>query len=249
MARVEVRPQYKRRKKRGKRLAVRKKREVKLSLRWAEVTPPTGTPAGERSPVAGPGTGAGVMVGWAVLAREECPPEGEEALRWVILSSEPVGDADAARRVLGLYRCRWCIEEWHRCLKEGCGIEKARLKDAQGIARLAAVVGPVGARLMYLRDVARDVRAGHKPPSWREVVPPHVLRVVAKLAERDPGTLEADVFWLTIARRGGYLARKGDPPPGWGAIWHGWREVTLLAQGLALAEGAGGGGRGAGGDV
>ena len=244
VARVEVRPQHKKRKKRGKRVAVREGREAKLELRWARVTLPP--PVNDRR-----SRGREAVEAWAVLAQEKDPPPGEEAIRWVLLSSERVEDADAARRVLGLYRCRWCIEEWHRCLKEGCGIEKARLRDAQGIARLAAVLGPVAARLLALREAARDVwerrsdpgvdggDAGEPPGprGWREAAGPHVLRVVAKLAKRDPATLGADEFWLTIAQRGGYLARKNDPPPGWGAIWHGWREITLLAQGLALAEG------------
>lgn len=42
------------------------------------------------------------------------------------------------------------------------------------------------------------------------------------------------LFWLTIAERGGYLARKRDGPPGWQTIWKGWSNFMLMVLGVEL---------------
>jgi len=42
-------------------------------------------------------------------------------------------------------------------------------------------------------------------------------------------------LWHTIARFGGYLDRKSDPPPGWQTLWKGWIYVQTILQGVSLA--------------
>ena len=44
------------------------------------------------------------------------------------------------------------------------------------------------------------------------------MLIVAKLAKCDGIELTPRRFWLTIAKRGGYVARKGDGPPGWSQL-------------------------------
>jgi hypothetical protein len=47
--------------------------------------------------------------------------------------------------------------------------------------------------------------------------------------------LTAQQCWYAIARLGGYLARKGDGPPGWKTLWRGWLQVQTLLEGVHLA--------------
>ena len=49
----------------------------------------------------------------AVLAREESPPSGEEALEWLLLTSLPVASYEQASLVVAWYAVRWCIEIYH----------------------------------------------------------------------------------------------------------------------------------------
>jgi hypothetical protein len=50
----------------------------------------------------------------AILAREPSPARGEEALQWLLFTSEPIETLAAATRVLGDYGHRWRIEDFHK---------------------------------------------------------------------------------------------------------------------------------------
>lgn len=178
---------------------------------------------------------------WAVHVREDQPPEGVgEPLEWMLLTSEPVDTAADALRVVGYYRERWVIEEFHRVEKEGCRLEHSQLDDAADVARLAAVVAVVATRLLQLRDSARaaqaDPAAADTPAALAAAgTPASWVTVVAELAGVEPGQLTPTLFWRTLARRGGHIGRKSDGPPGWKTIWRGFYDVQLLVEGMGLA--------------
>jgi len=170
-----------------------------------------------------------------VLVEEAIPNEDFEPIRWVLLHDEDISNADQAWRVVDWYSCRWRIEEWHRCLKEGCRLEKHRFDQADDVRRLAMILGPVAVRLLWLRDLAEDSVDAEDREALAAVVAPSLLMAVALLAGVKPGALTPTQFWLTIALRGGYQPRRGTHP-GWIVIWRGWREVSLVAQGVSLGH-------------
>lgn len=170
--------------------------------------------------------------GWALLIREDDPPEDAEALRWVLLTREPVRTEADARRVIGYYRARWMIEEWHRVLKEGCRVEKSQLDDAEDAKRLAAIQSVVAVRLLQLRELAD--RAGDDVEALQGVVPALWIAIAAALAGVQPHRLTPRAFWRTLARQGGHLGRARDPRPGWKVIWRGWYDLQRMAQGAQL---------------
>ena len=65
---------------------------------------------------------------YAVYAVETDPPDGEEPVEWMLLTTEEVNRATQARVILRWYTYRWRIEEYHKILKSGCGAESYRLK-------------------------------------------------------------------------------------------------------------------------
>jgi hypothetical protein len=58
-----------------------------------------------------------------VAATETTPPQGEEALSWVLLTNLPVPDLDSAVEKIRWYGQRFAIETWHKVLKSGCKVE------------------------------------------------------------------------------------------------------------------------------
>ena len=64
--------------------------------------------------------------------------------------------------------------------------------------------------------------------SCPEVISQDVIQVVLHLDKRPKATLTAKDLWHTIARFGGYLDRKNDPPPGWQTLWKGWIYVQTV---------------------
>ena len=60
---------------------------------------------------------------YAVYAFEIHPPEGEEAVSWMLLTSESVTTITLAATILRWYTYRWHVEEYHKILKSGCQVE------------------------------------------------------------------------------------------------------------------------------
>lgn len=211
----------------GRGKITRRDRSAEVSIRFAAVQlePPWNHP-GEHAP----------RRVWVVYLREDDPPAPDEAVDWMLLTSEVVETEEEARRIVTFYQRRWVIEEWHRALKEGCRVEDSQLDEAEDHLRLAALLSVIAVRLVQLRDLAdpqhdeaRSVEVLHRwaPPLW--------IAVVARLGRHDAATMTPQQFMLTIARRGGYLARRRDPRPGWKVLWRGWSEVALLVEGAQLA--------------
>ena len=75
---------------------------------------------------------------WVVWVHEPDPPAGVEPLDWMLLSDLPIAEADAAWQRVEWYCRRWIIEEWHRVLKTGCGVEQREFKTAEHLQRVLA---------------------------------------------------------------------------------------------------------------
>lgn len=188
---------------------------------------------------------------WVVYVREENPPTEVEGIEWMLLTSEAVETSEEACERIDWYSLRWVIEEWHRAEKTGCRLEASQLKSAAAIESLAAFVAIVAVRLMQLRDLAQvavkepgedPTLPANDPEALQAAVPRTWLLIVAKLAKCEPADLTPRGFWLTIAKRGGFIGRKSDGMPGWLTIWRGWYDIMLMVQGaelLGVAPGAG----------
>ena len=64
---------------------------------------------------------------YAVYAIEVDCPEGETPVEWMLLTTEPVTNAEFAATILRWYSYRWRIEEYHKVSKSGCQVERYRL--------------------------------------------------------------------------------------------------------------------------
>jgi len=219
---------------------VRRGREARLAVRFASVQ--LDQPWNCHETHDGP-----LRVNAVYLTELDTPPD-VEPIDWMLLTSESVKNFEEAMTVIGYYRCRWVIEEWHRALKEGCRLERSQLSEPQALLRLTAMLSVVAVRLMQLRDAAdpkprvtdpiprvTDV-ASEDANALKCLAPPIWIEVVAALNKIDANHLTVKQFWQTIARRGGWLARKHDPRPGWRAIWDGWRDVQRMVEGIELAN-------------
>lgn len=208
----------------------RRAREAKLEVRFGSITLARPSRDSQRE---GPGT----LEVEAIYAREVDPPKDVEPVDWMVLTSEKPERFEDACKVLGYYQKRWVIEEWHRCLKEGCGLEESQVEQVENLKRLAAVLSIVAVRMLWLRDLADEERSGSKANDARALkasVPESWIVVAAGLYEDDPETLTPRQFWRNIARQGGWIGRKSDGRPGWKTIWRGWYDVTQMVRGAEL---------------
>ena len=180
---------------------------------------------------------------WIVHIVEEQPPAGVKPIEWFLLTTMEVSTTPQAESMLERYRLRWRIEDWHRVLKSGCGIEELRNETAERIKRALAIYMVIGWRVMLMTLLGREV-----PDLPPEVLFTDIeLEVLTAYADtrRDlkPPQRLGDAVRL-VARLGGYLDRKRDPPPGHQVIWIGYSELRGMSRGYLLCRQSGGGGSG-----
>ena len=157
---------------------------------------------------------------YAVSAIEKNPPAGEEGISWFILTTLPVNTFDDAYQCVQFYSKRWGIEEFHRMLKTGCQVESLAHKDVTRITRALAVYMVVACRLMLLLKLGREL-PDLSPEVLLDDIEISVLKTIFKGKKARPLTTLYDAIVL-IAKLGGYLDRKNDPPPGYEVFWKGY---------------------------
>lgn len=163
---------------------------------------------------------------------EPAPPEGvKEPLHWLLWSTEEATTAAQALRVVGIYKLRWRIEDFHTVLKCGCGIEELRFETAQRTAKAIYLYAPVAVRILQLRDLSRAKPAICctsilSDSEWRALWT-HIHQRPPPASEPPP-TLGQTTRW--IGSIGGHLGRKGDGTPGMRSLWRGWRDLSIMAE-------------------
>jgi hypothetical protein len=164
-----------------------------------------------------------------VEVREVDPPADVEPLHWILLTSLPCTSLTEARRIVGRYSARWHIEEYHKALKSGAGVEDSQLEKAYRLETLIAVLALVAVRLLNPKLLARVCPNQALEP---EQVGVEALKILeARVGQPKEGWTQGN-FLTAVARLGGFIGRKSDGIPGWQTIWRGWQRLMWMSQGL-----------------
>ena len=172
----------------------------------------------------------------AVYVLEKNPPDGEEAIEWMLLTNLPVMSYEDAYEKILWYSLRWRIEMYFKVLKSGFRVESCRLGHADRLAKYLTVMSIVAWRLFMITLIARTDPATPcstflTDQEWK------VLFLHANTNKPIPKktpTIGIIVIW--IAKLGGYLDRRNDGPPGTITLWRGWKRLVDLSEGLKLAD-------------
>lgn len=142
--RQSARAKKSKQKKRGKRSA----RVATVSLRYqqVELPPPRYSHLKDKEPVSL----------WVVHVREQKPPRDTERLEWFLLTTKAIASTEDALNCVKWYKLRWRIEDWHRVLKSGCGIEELSHKTAERLKRAVAINMVVAWRIMLMTLLGRE---------------------------------------------------------------------------------------------
>lgn len=155
--------------------------------------------------------------------------QGEVA--WLLLTSLPVGSLQEALSILDIYQHRWLIEEYHKCLKTGCLLEKRQVNEADNLYNMIALLQITAVKLLQLKQLGLE-------PTAQEATALQALAVQyltkAEQAELTKGT----PLWtlVLIARLGGHQGLKQKGMPGWQTLWKGWQFFQVFLQGFAAAH-------------
>lgn len=167
-----------------------------------------------------------------VAVTESEPPVGEEAISWVLLTSEPIDSPDALRHVIDGYRARWLVEEYFKVIKTGCAYEKVQLESYEALLVELGMVLPVAYDLLLARYLSRT----EPDTPATEVFRTTLIAVLRhELDGKLPDVPSVEDALYAIARLGGHIKNNG--PPGWAVLGRGYERALLLERGWRAARG------------
>lgn len=190
----------------------RKARSSELAVRFSRVA--------LRKPLHGAGDLPDTVTLAMVDVRETSTPQGGKPIHWRLLTTHPVTNLTAARRIVDLYRMRWVVEEYFHTQKTGgFDIEAADISDPEVMIRFAAAVAVAAVSVMQLVK-ARDDTTGQNLLEVFETADQTFLEAIsAKLegnTERQKNAYPKGSFafaaWV-VARLGGWNGYYGKPGP------------------------------------
>jgi len=167
--------------------------------------------------------------------QEREAPAGRAPLQWKLITNLPVRSKAEAIEKIDWYAMRWKIETFHKILKSGCRAEDSRLRTADRLANLIAIYCILSWRIFWMTMLNRTAPEAHPSEAFTDVEIAVLDRLSPKTAVPDfmPRTLLH--YTTQLAKLGGYLARKGDPPPGNTVMWRGLTRLTDIVLGMQLA--------------
>lgn len=167
---------------------------------------------------------------WVIHVCEIDPPAGVEPLEWVLLTNVPTETLEGAVRCIEWYRRRPTIEELHKGMKTGCGMESMQFEHADRLEPAIALLSVISVALLQLRQMARRPQAMELPAA--SIMPLVFVRVLGGWRDkrvRDDMTIHE--FTMALAGLGGHLNRKSDGFPGWLTLWRGWQDLQMMVRG------------------
>ncbi len=204
----------------GKRKRDERKAELEIRAVGVRVVPPMRESS--RSPIE--------VLGVSVY--EPQPPEGQEGLHWVLLSTEGEAVFECAERIVKWYEARWTVEEYFKVLKSGLSAEKKRFDDVDDLRRSLAFDAVTAYRVFELERLARD-----KPEVPADkVMTGDEVDVLYKLLrhERIIKSLPAEgrvpdirTYVIDLARYAGFAPTKRQPLPGTRKLWQGYVKFKI----------------------
>lgn len=167
----------------------------------------------------------------AVLAEEVNPPNEEERLSWMLLTTEPIGTLGEVENVLKFYRLRWRIEVFHKAWKTGAGVERQRMQTAENLERIAVVLAFVAIRLIQLRELFEEGEAVRcdqilDKDTWT------LLWVSVEQTKPPRKPPSAQWAYRALARFAGWTDTKRTGKVGWDTLWKGWSRLQERYEGL-----------------
>lgn len=124
--------------------------EVSVRYEQVELNPPLNMKSNESIPI------------WIIHVNEDHPPTNEDPIEWFLLTTIHIKSDKMAMDCIKWYCLRWRIEDWHRVLKSGCGVEKLAHKTADRLRRAIAINLVIAWRIMLMTLLGRE--APELPP-------------------------------------------------------------------------------------
>jgi hypothetical protein len=176
-----------------------------------------------------------------VWIKEQVTDEGRQPAEWFLLTNMEVKDEKDAEKIGEIYSKRWTVEDYHKCYKTGCSIEKRQFDSRKTLTTSIGLLAITAVILLRSRYAAKNQHS----MSFEIIVTDKTEQALAKkLAEKylkpidkqlcDPYTV---LWWiLLLGRMGGHQGFKQKGMPGWQTLWKGYAFFQSLTLGFNYAD-------------
>lgn len=172
-----------------------------------------------------------------IHATERGTPKDRDRIEWKLVTNLPVTCKADAIRMLEWYALRWTIETFHKVLKSGCRAEDSKLRTAERLANLIAMMCILSWRVLWLtmtNRVSPELPATLVFTDTEIKLMDHLVPTKGGNTRKTVGT-----YLIKLARLGGFLNRKGDGAPGNMVLWRGMARLTDLHIGHSVGRDVG----------
>lgn len=204
----------------------RKAREVKLDVKYAQVT--LKAPANKRSE-------ADISLYYVSVVEQS---DSDEKLAWHLLTSEPVTCSKEALEVVSYYERRWLIEDYHKVWKSnGTAVEDLRMQSRENLERMSVILAFIAVRILQLRFI-KEYKAEVDPQGCDSLLGQKAWKLLWLKMEGGPLPQQPpDMLWAyeCLARLGGWKDTKRTGRASVKALWEGWFKLQTILEGYELA--------------
>ena len=138
-----------------------------------------------------------------VLVHELNPPQGDQPVEWILVTTLPIGSAEDVRTIIQYYTVRWMIELLFRILKSGCRVEERRFEHIDRLLPCLAIYVIAAWRTLMVCRMGRSCpdmscEAIFEPAEWKPSLSSNVKS--SKQTPRLVNDPHDRPTWLGIAR-------------------------------------------------
>jgi len=169
-----------------------------------------------------------------IHAEERGTPKNRKKIEWKLITDLPVQSRKDVIEKLEWYAMRWKIEVFHKILKSGCKAEDSRLRTAERLVNLISIFCILSWRIFWMTMINRSTPKASPSVALTKTEIGLLDQLINDKRKTSPHGKRLGTYLIKIARLGGYLAHKNDPPPGNVVMWRGLSRLTDIALGAAL---------------
>jgi len=170
-----------------------------------------------------------------INVRELGNPKGRDPINWNLISNILTNSDHKIWEMVNWYKQRWTIEIFFKVLKTICKAEESKLRTADRLARLIAILCVMSWRIHWLTMLARQTTTSTLKIAFSEQEI-HLLDLIVSDGRKKSSAHIVQYYFIKLAKLGGYLARANDPPPGPLVIWRGLMKLNDIQRGASLCR-------------
>jgi hypothetical protein len=166
-----------------------------------------------------------------VVVSEIEPPSPKMALRWNLLTREPIATVNDVLRITEIYARRWTIEDFHMGLKTGCALEDRQFESFDRLANFLVFATAISVHVLQLRDASR----APEPRPASDVLSEIQLKLLRHSAPRLKDNCTAQEALRAVAALGGFYDTSKKAQPGWRTLFGGMQILIEREAGYLRA--------------